>query len=140
MSNSINRVILVGHVGQDPTLKFADGDNACLKFSLATSDHYRDKNEALQERTEWHNVELWGPRAKPLSQLLVKGTQVMVEGSIRSRTVEGDGGLKRKFTDIRAREVLLLGKRSEATAAPASRPGLATRRMPREAEASAAGL
>ncbi len=125
MGNSMNRVILVGHVGAEPVLKFADGDNACVKFSLATTEHYRDRSEELQERTEWHNVELWGPRAKPLSQLIAKGAHVFVEGAIRSRTVDGEAGAKRKFTDIRARDVLLLGRRTDAGAAARRGPGLA---------------
>jgi single-strand DNA-binding protein len=111
MSNCLNRVMLMGNIGANPELAFGDTDNPCLKLSLATTDTWRDKNQERHERTEWHNVEMWGPRAKSLSSFLTKGTRVWVDGSIRSRTVEGQGGSKRRYTDIRARDLIVVESR-----------------------------
>lgn len=114
MSTSLNRVMLMGNLGAAPQLQFAESENPCMKLSLATSDTWIDKTEGTQKKhTEWHNVEMWGPRARALSGFLSKGMRVLVDGSIRSRTVEGAGGVKRRFTDIRARDLIIVESRRE---------------------------
>jgi single-strand DNA-binding protein len=122
MSNSLNRVTLMGNLGSTPELQFAGTDNPCLKLSLATTDVWRDKNQVEQKHTEWHRIELWGPRARALSTILTKGMRVFVDGSIRSRTVEGQGGTPRRFVDIRARDLILVEskRRREEAAGPAT--------------------
>ncbi len=117
--SSMNKVMLMGNLGRDPELLFADSERPCLKMSLATSEKWRDKDQNEKERTEWHSVELWGPRAKALNELLAKGSRIYVEGSIQSRTVETNG-VKRKFTDIRARDLEILTVRGEKSRAPAN--------------------
>lgn len=108
MARSINKVTLLGNIGSDPELK-QFGANSCLKFSLATSDKYKDRNGELQEKTEWHRVSIWGKRGEGLSRILGKGERVYVEGSIKySKTDEG-----RYFTDIDAREIVLCGGKRE---------------------------
>jgi single-strand DNA-binding protein len=112
MSNSLNRVMLMGNLGANPELQFGESQNPCLKLSLATTDVWRDKAGGEEKRhTEWHRVELWGPRARALSGFLSKGMRVLVDGSIRSRTVEADGGMKRRYTDIRARDLIVVEPR-----------------------------
>lgn len=123
MSNSLNRVMLMGNLGANPELQFADSTNPCLKLSLATTDVWRDKVRGEEQRhTEWHRVELWGPRARALSTFLSKGMRVLVDGSIRSRTVDGDNGTKRRFTDIRARDLIVVESRRSRDADMTSRP------------------
>ncbi len=111
MSYCLNRVMLMGNLGSNPELAFAETENPCLKLSLATTDTWRDKNQEKQERTEWHHVEMWGPRAKSLSGFLSKGMRIWIDGSIRSRTVDGQNGTKRRFTDIRARDLIVVEPR-----------------------------
>ncbi len=113
MSNSMNKVFLLGNLGADPELRNAENGNPFLRFSLATTDRWRDRDDQWQERTEWHNVVLWGKRATPLHQILSKGMKVVVEGTIRSRNHERDG-IKKRYTDIRARDVWLTASRPSA--------------------------
>ena len=116
MSHCLNRVMLMGNLGANPELAFADTENPCLKLSLATTDTWRDKNQEKQERTEWHNVEMWGPRATSLTGFLSKGMRIWIDGSIRSRTVDGQNGTKRRFTDIRARDLIVVESRQARSA------------------------
>ncbi len=91
MSNSMNKVFLLGNLGADPELKHFE-DNAKLRFRLATSERWRDKESGeLKERTDWHTLTLWGKRAEALARILHKGSRVMVEGRLETRnyTVEG---------------------------------------------------
>lgn len=108
----MNKVILIGRLGSDPELKHTQTGQACLTLRLATSERWKDKAGERQERTEWHTVTLWGPRAEPLHRLLTKGEMVCVEGSIRTRSWEKDGQ-KRYATEINATEVHLLGGRKD---------------------------
>ncbi|MBM4357432.1 MAG: single-stranded DNA-binding protein [Deltaproteobacteria bacterium] len=120
MSNSLNRVTLMGNLGANPELQFASSENPCLKLSLATTDVWKDRNQVEQKHTEWHRIELWGPRARALSSILTKGMRVFVDGSIRSRTVAGEGGNTRRFVDIRARDLILVEPRRARDGAQAS--------------------
>lgn len=82
---SVNKVILVGNLGRDAELRYTPGGAAVAKFSLATTEVWNDKSGQRQERTEWHNVNLWGKQAESLSEYLTKGRQVYVEGRLQSR-------------------------------------------------------
>jgi single-strand DNA-binding protein len=106
---SVNKVILVGNLGRDPEVRFTPGGRAVAKFPLATSEVFNDSEGQRQERTEWHNVVVWGKQAETCGQYLQKGRQVYVEGSIRSRQFEGKDGNKKYFTDIVAQRVQFLG-------------------------------
>lgn len=108
----LNRVILVGNLGADPELNYTQGGQPQLKMRLATSESYVDKSGERQEKTEWHRVILWGKRAESLSKILSKGETICVEGSIQYRQWEKDG-VKRTSTDIRVRNVVLLGGRGD---------------------------
>ena len=105
---SVNKVILIGHLGSDPTLRQV-GDSQVAAMTVATSDTWTDKNGQRQERTEWHNVSAWGKLAEICAQHLAKGRQVYVEGRIQSREYQDKDGQQRKVTEIKADQVVFLG-------------------------------
>jgi single-strand DNA-binding protein len=106
---SVNKVILVGNLGRDAELRFTPGGAPVAKFSIATTEVWNDKAGQRQERTEWHNVDLWGKPAESLKEYLVKGKQVYVEGRIQTDEYTDKDGIKRKSTKVRCDKVVLLG-------------------------------
>ena len=110
MSKSINKVILVGRLGRDPELKYTASGVPFCRFSMATDDSWNDKNSGeRQERTEWHNIVAWDRLAEICNQYLTKGRQVYIEGSLQTREWDDQEGNKRKTTEIRARDMVMLG-------------------------------
>jgi single-strand DNA-binding protein len=105
----VNKVILVGNLGKDPEVRFTPNGRALAKFPVATSERWTDQDGNKQERTEWHNVVVWGKQAETCGQYLAKGRQVFVEGSIRTRQYDDKDGNKRYMTEIVARDVRFLG-------------------------------
>jgi len=125
---SVNKVILIGRLGQDPELKYTPSGTAVANFSLATSDSWTDKSGQKQERTEWHRVVVWGKLAELCNQYLAKGRQAFVEGGLQTRSWEGKDGQKRYTTEINAKTVQFLGGNATAgqrteNAASQERPG-----------------
>lgn len=108
MADGLNRVILIGNLGQDPELRQTQ-NSAVLNIRMATSEGYLDKSGERQERTEWHTVVVWGKRAEGLSKVLAKGDRICVEGGLRTRSWEANDGTKRYATEVVAAKVLLLG-------------------------------
>src|ERR1700704_1773535 len=106
---SVNKVILVGNLGRDAELKYTPGGSAVTKFSIATTEVWNDKGGQRQERTEWHNIDLWGKQAESLTEYLVKGKQVYVEGRLQTDEYTDKEGVKRKSTRVRCDRVVLLG-------------------------------
>ena len=106
--DGLNRVTLLGNLGADPELRMTGSGQAVLNMRLATTESYLDKNKARQERTEWHNVVVWGKRAEGLIKILGKGDRILVEGGLRTSSYEKDGD-KRYKTDVVATNVVLLG-------------------------------
>lgn len=104
----MNKVILVGRIGKDAEVKTFDGGAVKVSFTMATSEKYKGKDGQLNEATEWHNIEMWGERAQKLSQYLLKGKQVMVEGKIHYREYEKDG-VKRWATSINCQQLEFMG-------------------------------
>jgi single-strand DNA-binding protein len=114
---SVNKVILVGNLGRDIEMRYTPGGSAVGKLRIATTDTWTDKNSGQrQERTEWHSVDLWGRQAEVLQEYLLKGRQIYVEGSLRTRQWEDRDGNKRYSTDVRADRVVLLGGRGSGDA------------------------
>lgn len=115
---SVNKVILVGHVGKDPEVRYLDKDVAVANFTLATTEKgYTAQNGTqVPERTEWHNIVAWRGLAKLAENYIRKGREVYVEGKIQTRTWEKDG-IKRYTTEIYAEQINLLGKKPENTEA-----------------------
>ncbi len=109
MSEGLNRVLLLGNIGQDPELKMTSGGQAVLKLRLATSETYFDRNKVKQERTEWHSVVVWGKRAEALGKFLTKGSRIFVEGKIRTSSYDDKAGQKRYRTEINADNIILSG-------------------------------
>jgi single-strand DNA-binding protein len=110
MAEGLNKVMLLGNLGQDPELKMIGGGQAVLNLRLATTETYMDKNNQRQERTDWHTVTVWGKRAEALAKILAKGSQIFVEGRIQTRSYEKNGE-KRYATDIVANNIILAGGR-----------------------------
>lgn len=105
---SVNKVILVGHLGADPDLKYTPSSKAVCNLRVATSEHWKDKGGAKQEKTEWHRVTVWGDLAENCSKYLAKGRSVYVEGRLETRSYE-KGGVTMYSTDIVASQVVFLG-------------------------------
>jgi single-strand DNA-binding protein len=115
MAASVNKVILIGNLGRDPETRFTNSGSSVTNFSIATSESFADKSGARQERTEWHNIVVWGKQGENCAQYLKKGRSVYIEGRISYREYEAkDGSGKRKATEIVAISVKFLGSRGDA--------------------------
>lgn len=110
---SLNKALLIGRLGKDPELTYTNTGTAKCKFSLASSEKYKNQQGELQERTEWHNIVAWGKLAEICGQYLQKGKQVYIEGRIETRSWEDNSGQKRWITEIVSREVKFLGDKNE---------------------------
>jgi single-strand DNA-binding protein len=111
---SVNKVLILGRLGQDPELKYTPSGAAVCSFSLATSDNWTDKSGQKQERTEWHNIVVWGKLGELCNQYLSKGRQAFVEGSLQTRSWEGTDGQKKYRTEINGRNVQFIGGQAQA--------------------------
>jgi single-strand DNA-binding protein len=107
--SGVNKVILVGRLGQDPEIKYTTGGQAVAKFSIATSESWNDKSGQKQERTEWHRITVWGKLGELCGKYLAKGRQVYLEGRLQTRSYEDQQGQKKYSTEIVANTVQFLG-------------------------------
>ena len=114
MAEGLNRVMLLGNLGADPELRFTQGGQAVLHMRLATSESYLDKDKVRRERTDWHNVTVWGKRGEALAKILTKGSTIFVEGSLRTSSYDDRDGNKRYKTEINANNIILTGGRGGA--------------------------
>ncbi len=110
---SVNKVILIGNVGKDPETRHLEGGNVVSKFSLATSEVYKNKAGEKITNTEWHNIVLWKGLAEVAEKYVRKGTQVYIEGRIRTRSYTDQEGLTKYTTEIIADSMQMLGKKAE---------------------------
>jgi single-strand DNA-binding protein len=115
---SVNKVLLVGNLGKKPELRYTPSGKACCRFPLATSEVWMTDG-GKQERTEWHQIVVWGKSAENCGQYLRKGRQVYVEGAIRSRRYDAKDGSKRYVTEIVTQRVQFLGGKPAESASPA---------------------
>ncbi|MBN1127725.1 MAG: single-stranded DNA-binding protein [Chitinispirillaceae bacterium] len=111
----VNKVILIGHLGRDPELRYTPGGQPAASFTLATSERWNDKNGQRQERTEWHNIVAWGKLAELANQYLKKGRPVYIEGRIATRSWDDRDGNKKYKTEIVANAIQFLGPGGGAT-------------------------
>lgn len=112
---SVNKAILIGNLGRDPEVRYLPSGNPVASFSIATTENYNDRSGARQERTEWHNIVVWGKQAELCGQYLKKGRQVYIEGRITNRSYEAkDGSGKRYRSEIVAQRIQFLGGRPGA--------------------------
>jgi len=109
----VNKVVLIGHVGQDPEVRHLDSGVAVTSFNLATNESYKDKNGEKVTQTEWHRVVLWRGLAEVAEKYVKKGELLYIEGRIRTRAWDDKDGNKRYTTEIVADEMKMLGKKSE---------------------------
>ena len=111
--NSLNRVILVGHLGRKPEIRvLPQREQRVANFSLATSENFFNKaTYESTKRTEWHRIVVWGPQADFCERYLDKGKQILVEGKLRTRSWQDRDGNKRSTTEIEATSIVLLGRR-----------------------------
>ena len=118
---SLNKVLLIGNVGQDPTVRYVSDNVAVATFTLATTKRGFKTNDGKEvpEKTEWHNIVLWRGLAKVAEQYVRKGTQVYIEGELQTRSWEKDG-VKHYTTEIIASDMQMLGRRGDNNAAPAA--------------------
>ena len=113
MARGINRVILIGNLGNDPETKYTQGGMAVTKISLATTETRKDRDGNRMEKTSWHRVTFFGKLAEIAGEYLRKGSQVYVEGRISYSAGASDDGQKRYYTDIIADEMQMLGGRGD---------------------------
>lgn len=111
----LNKVILIGRLGRDPETRFMANEEAVCNFSVATSEKYTDKNGQRQEATEWHSVTVYRKLAEIAGQYLKQGSQVYIEGKIKSRKYTDKNGVERTAYEIIASEMKMLGGNSQAT-------------------------
>ena len=110
---SVNKVILVGHIGKDPEVRYLESNTPVCRMSLATSEVYKNKAGERVTTTEWHNVVLWRNLAEVAEKYVKKGTQVYIEGRLRTRSWDDKDKNKRYTTEIVADVMQLLGKKPE---------------------------
>tara|TARA_Y100001958_G_scaffold148547_1_gene130327 strand:- start:78 stop:503 length:426 start_codon:yes stop_codon:yes gene_type:complete len=114
--NSLNKVILIGNLGQNPEARFTPQGTAVTNLSIATNESWKDQSGEMQDRTEWHRVVMYGRMAETATEYMKKGQMVYVEGRLHTREWEDQNQIKRKTTEIRCDNFTMLGKRSEAPA------------------------
>lgn len=120
MARGVNKVILVGHLGRDPEVRYAPSGQAIANVSIATTEGWKDKNTGeKQERTEWHRVVFFQRLAEIAGEYLKKGSQVYIEGRLQTRKWQDKEGQDRYTTEIVANDMQMLGSRAGGQAAPA---------------------
>jgi single-strand DNA-binding protein len=123
MARGINKVILVGNIGQDPEVRYSQSGTAMTSISVATSESWKDKTSGeQQERTEWHRVKFFGRLAEIAGEYLKKGSQVYIEGKLRTEKYTDKSGVEKYSTDIIADEMQMLGGKPGASEGGGSRP------------------
>ncbi|MFT4604814.1 MAG: single-strand DNA-binding protein [Rhodothermales bacterium] len=122
MARGINKVILVGNIGQDPELRYTGSGTAVCNIRLATNESYKDASGDWIERTEWHSIVAWARLAEICNEYLHKGSQVYFEGSLQTRSYEDRDGNTKYTTEIKAKEMMMLGGREESFNTGGARP------------------
>ena len=121
--SGINKVILVGHLGKDPDIRYLEGGISVVSFPLATSETF-NKDGRKVEQTEWHNIVMWRGLADVAAKYLQKGKLVYIEGKLRTRSFEDKEGIKKYTTEVVAENFTLLGRKTDFENDNAPRPPL----------------
>jgi len=122
MARGVNKVILVGNLGQDPELRYTGSGTAVCNLRLATNESYKDAGGEWVERTEWHSIVAWSRLAEICNEYLKKGSQVYFEGSLQTRSYEDKDGNTKYVTEVKAKEMMMLsgrGTNGDSYTAPA---------------------
>ncbi len=109
---SVNKIVLVGHLGADPESRFTPSGVAVSTFNMATNESWKNKEGEYEDRTEWHRIVLYGKAAETASEYMKKGQLAYVEGRIRTRSWEDKDGIKRYSTEVVGNSFTMLGRRS----------------------------
>ena len=112
---SVNKVVLVGHLGGDPETRYTPSGAAVANFNVATNESWRDANGELQDKTEWHRCVMFGKSAELAGELLKKGQLVYLEGKLQTRNWEDKDGVKRYTTEVVCDMFTMLGRRMDNT-------------------------
>ena len=140
MARGVNKVILVGNLGKDPETRYMPNGKAVTNFTIATSESWKDKQTGEQrEQTEWHNIVMYDRLAEIAAEYLRKGSQVYVEGRLRTRKWQDKEGRDRYTTEINANEMQMLGSRAGGAGAGAAGGAHAESRSAERTAAPAAG-
>ena len=129
MARSLNKALLIGNLGSDPEIRTTTDGTKVAGLSVATNRNWTDRDGQAQERTEWHRVVAWANLAEIAEQYLSRGDRVYIEGEIQYRSYEDRDGATRYVTEIRARELVMLGARDNGASAAAV-PAQADSRQP----------
>jgi single-strand DNA-binding protein len=120
---SVNKVIIVGNLGRDPETRYMPSGDAMTTIAVATTDSWKDKNTGeKKEQTEWHRITFFGKLAEIAGQYLKKGSQVYVEGSLRTRKYTDKDGVEKYATDIKADTMQMLGGKQDSQQSSQQRP------------------
>jgi single-strand DNA-binding protein len=122
MAGSVNKVILIGHLGADPEIRYTQGGAPVANLRIATNENWTNKNGQKEERTEWHRVVAWSKLAELAGQYLTKGRQIYIEGRLQTRSWDDKEGNKRYATEIVATNITFLGGTAERKTENASLP------------------
>ena len=123
-SKSVNKIILIGNLGQDPELRYTSSGVAVASFSMATIESWKDQDGNVQEKTQWHKLVAWRKLAEIVGEYLKKGSKVYIEGRIQYRSYDDKNGVKRDVTEIVVDQMLMLDSKgsSHANGTSASAP------------------
>ncbi|TAK11670.1 MAG: single-stranded DNA-binding protein [Anaerolineae bacterium] len=113
MSRGLNKVMIIGHLGRDPEMRYTPSGRPVTTFSVATTRNWKTAEGERRESTEWFNIVAWGSLAEICKEHLVKGQQVYIDGRLQTRRWDDDEGNKRQTTEIVAREMVILGSRKK---------------------------
>ena len=114
MAKSLNRVSLLGNLGRDPELRTTPNGNQVCTLNLATTESYKDKSGNWQDTTDWHRVVMWDYLAERAGKYLSKGSKVLVEGKLKTRSYEDSSGTTKYITEVLARDMILLDSRNDS--------------------------
>lgn len=112
--NSVNKVLLIGNLGQDPEARFTPQGTAVTNLSVATNESWKDQNGEIQEKTEWHRVVMFGRMAENADKYMSKGQMVYIEGRLKTREWEDKNQVKRRTTEIHCDNFTMLGRRDDS--------------------------
>jgi len=130
---SVNKVILVGNLGRDPDMRYLPSGDAVANLALATTDKFKDKSGEMKEVTEWHRISFFGRQAEICGQYLKKGSQIYVEGSLRTRKYTDKDGVEKYATEIRGDRMQMLGSKGGGGMADMDDSGYTAQAAPKPA-------
>src|ERR1044071_5548019 len=113
--SGVNKVILIGNLGKDPELRYLEGNIAKVRFSLATTEVFKDKSGNRTDHTEWHNIVLWRGLAESAEKILKKGMQVYIEGKLQTNQWTDKEGHKKNITEVIAENFVILQRRENTS-------------------------